>query len=1287
MDEGTRIQVTLARRMFDPHRRRSGRRHHRHQPFAHGRRGALRLRAACRLRGAGHVRLALLAGAWAWVGCGPQALDWVEEDGYRWAELRVSGADEPGFERLDPSETGITFENVVTEAQFIENSHYLNGSGVAVGDVDGDGRVDIYFAGMDGPNELWRNLGGWKFEEVAEEAGVAAEGRFSTGAVFADVDGDRDLDLLVNALGGPNALFVNDGTGHFTDGTEAAGLASTLGSMSMTLADIEGDGDLDLYVVNNKVATVQDLFPPDVLQPRNIYVQTEDGFEVLPEWREHYTLGEVQGGMVPRLELAEPDRLYLNDGTGAFTPVSFTDGRFLDEAGEPLAEAPLEWGLAARFHDMDGDGDPDLYVCNDFHSPDHIWINDGNGHFRMLPPLAMRSTSFASMGVDFSDVDRDGRTDFFVVEMLSREQHLRMKQASGGVPDPQFAGRIDNRPQKPRNTFYLNRGDGTWAEAAQYAGIDASGWSWGAAFLDVDLDGYEDLLIGTGHFYDAMDKDAAQRTGPIDWRQRLLVFPPLRLPNVAFRNRGDATFEEVGEAWGFAGEEDISHGMAAADLDEDGDLDLVTNRLGAVTGVYRNEGRGPRLAVRLRGRTPNTDGVGTRIRVSGGALPPQTKEIAAGHAYLSGSEALASFAAAEGEMSIDVTWRSGAVSRVDGVRANRVYEIDEPVGAGTATVAADGAGRAGSEVPLFEDVSGRLGHRHRENAFDDFAQQPLVTWRLSQGGPGVAWGDVDGDGDADALVGGGGGAGLSVFRNDGAGNFSPDRGAGGGPATGPATTPGDHTGLLVLPGQAGAAVVVGTATYDGTDRTAPSAAVLRAAPSGMTAAQRLPEATSSTGPLAAADYDRDGDLDLFVGGRVVPGQYPVAATSRLFLEEDRRYVLDEANAGALAGVGLVSGAVFTDVDADGDPDLALALEWGPLRLFLNRDGRFEEATADFGLAPHTGWWNGVTAGDLNEDGLPDLIATNRGLNSEYRASPEFPATVYHEDLDNDGFRDVIEARYDAFTRSMVPIRRLLTLAGGLPFLRGRIQGHEHYGRLSVGEILGQPADLLPTVEAATLAHTVFLNRGGSFEAVALPREAQLAPAFHAGVADMDGDGHEDVFLSQNLFALRGEGDREDGGRGLWLRGDGTGALTPVTGQRSGIAVYGEQRGAAFADYDADGRVDLLVSQNAAQTKLYRNVGARPGVRVRLRGGPGNPAGIGTALRLEYADGTLGPLREVRAGGGYWSQDDVVQVLGLAAEPTAVRVRWPDGSETVTPLGGPPPLEVTIDATGALAARR
>ena len=469
-----------------------------------------------------------------------------------------------------------------------------------------------------------------------------------------------------------------------------------------------------------------------------------------------------------------------------------------------------------------------------------------------------------------------------------------MKQIVGGVADPQFAGRILNRPQKPRNTLYLSRGDGTWKEAAQFAGLDASGWSWGSTFMDVDLDGFEDLLIGTGHFYDAMDKDAAQRVGSMDWRQRILGFPPLRLSNVAFRNRGDLTFEEVGEAWGFAGDEDITHGMAAADLDGTGTW--TSSR----TGCWRPRGCTGTWAGRRAWRCGSSAGDPTRPASARGfasraaRLPAQTKEIVAGGLYLSGSEAMASFAAGEGEMTLEVVWRDGTTSRVEGVRANRIYEIRQPAAGGAAAPAASGATE--SEAPLFDDVSALLGHRHREKRVRRLRAAAARHLASGTGRPGVAWSDIDADGDTDALIGGGGGAGLSVFRGDGEGGFSPDRGARGGGAAGPAPSPGDQTGLVIVPGRDGATVVVGTATYDGTDRAAPSATALRVSGTGLREAQTLPAAESSTGPLAAADYDGDGDVDLFAGGRVIPGRYPVAATSRLFLNEGGRYVLDESNA-------------------------------------------------------------------------------------------------------------------------------------------------------------------------------------------------------------------------------------------------------------------------------------------------------------------------------------------------------------------------------------------------------
>ncbi|MCG8467129.1 MAG: VCBS repeat-containing protein [Gemmatimonadetes bacterium] len=1216
----------------------------------------------------------LLVGyAFLLVGCDAGALEWREADGYRWAELSPKGGDGDGFTRLDGSETGITFENVVTEEQYVENSHYLNGSGVALGDVDGDGRIDVYFASMDGPNALYRNLGGWRFEEIAAVAGVDAPGRFSTGATFADVDGDGDLDLLVTALGGPNALYRNDGSGSFTDVTAESGLESRLGSMSMALADVDGDGDLDLYVGNNKVATVQDLFPPDVLQPSNLYRWVDGEPEVVPEFREHYSVTAVGDGRVARAELAEPDRFYLNDGTGRFTPVSFTDGAFLDADGAPLVEAPRDWALSVRFHDMDRDGDPDLYVCNDFHSPDHIWINDGTGRFRALDDVAMRSTSFASMAIDFSDIDRDGDWDFFLAEMLSRRHQRRMKQMSGGLPDPAFAGRIATRPQKPRNTLYVSRGDGTYAEAALYAGVAASEWSWGTAYVDVDLDGYEDLLIGTGHFYDAIDKDAARRTESVDWRRRLTVFPSLRLPNVAFRNRGDLTFEDASREWRLEGEEDISHGLATGDLDGDGDLDVVMNRLLAPAAVLRNDATAPRVAVRLRGEGPNTTGVGALVRLLGGAVPEQSKEIAAGGGYLSGSDSQAAFAAGDGPMTLVVAWRSGRVSRIEGVEANRAYEIHESA----ATAASDAPPER--VTPMFEDVSARLGHAHQEDAFDDFDRQPLVPVRFSQSGPGLAWFDSDRDGDEDLFIGAARGGVAARFENDGAGGFLA--------ASGPAAAGRDQTGLLGSFDAGGRSILaVGASSLEVTTRDPSMGTVYAVGRGSPRAIQGLPPGDASAGPLASADTDGDGDLDLFVGGRLVPGRYPAAATSRLLLNDAGTFSSDARNEGLLEEIGLVSGAVFSDTDSDGDPDLVLAMDWGPIRVLLNQDGVFRDATAELGLEPYTGWWNGVATGDFDADGRPDIVATNRGLNTRFEASPEYPATIRHADFDNNGTWDAIETRYDPDARFDVPIRGLLTIGGALPALQRRIRGFEHYGGLSAGEVIGEPLRGAAVARATTLSHALFLNRGDSFEAAPLPAEAQLAAAFAVVVADFDADGAEDVFLGQNLFALRSEVDRDDAGRGLLLRGDGRGSLFPVSGSESGIAIYGETRSAAASDFDSDGRVDLVASQNGAATKLYRNTSSRPGLRVRLVGPRANPDAIGSAIRLRGAGG-LGPLREIQAGSGYWSQNGAVSVLGSPnGGATAVWIRWPDGSETETEVPGGS-LEVTIDAAGGLLAAR
>ncbi len=1233
-----------------------------------GPKGLRRLGGARRLGGL--RRLAALVGVLALAACDraePPA-EWTDEGPARWRPLdvRERGA---GFTLIDAPRAGIGFINRVAEERRYENRISAEGAGVAVGDVDGDGRPDLFFAATEGMSALYRNLGRWRFEDVTATAGVALEGVWARGAVLADVDGDRDLDLLITVHGAANRLFLNDGAGVFSESPDG-GFAAALGSGTAALADIDGDGDLDLYVANYKTVQADDLFSPAQTSLERLRPDEAGVVRLPPELEGHYRV-EFDGRFVRRWELGERDELYLNDGSGRFEEAPLAGGRVLDEAGIPLAEPPRDWGLTARFHDWDLDGDPDLYVANDFTSPDQVWLNRGDGTFQAASEAAIRTTSLSSMAVDFSDVERDGDMDLVTTDMLARDAGRRLSQVPSFIPGPDPPGRFATRSQVNRNALQLARGDGTFAEAAYHAGIAASDWTWGALFVDVDLDGYEDLLVTTGHPWDQLDGDTNRRLaaapGAVPWQRHLSVFPPLAQPNAAFRNRGDATFEDLTERWGFGPDDDISHGIASGDLDGDGDLDVVATRLDRPPALYRNDAGAARVAVRLAGEPPNTRGIGARVRLRGHPAGEQTKEVAAGGSYLSSSDPTVAFAAAAGEMELIVDWPDGRRTRLAGVRANRLYDVRQE--------AAQARGRGGPATAPethFIDASAVLGHEHVETAFDDRSRQPLLPISLSRLGPGVTWLDADGDEDPELYVGSGRGGALARFHNrDGVLVADP-------PGLAAAY---DQTTVLGSPRSRGGGptvqdLLVGQSPYEAAspEEARGAASVLRLPLTGAAAGSPepvLPFERDATGPLAQADVDGDGDLDLFVGGRVIPAVYPVAPSSRLLLAEGDRLVADSALSAPFEGVGLVSGAVFSDVDQDGDPDLALAIEWGPVRLFRNDGGRFTEATESSGLAPHTGRWNAVTAGDFDGDGYPDLVATGWGTNTEHSMYPP-PYRLLYGDLDRDGTLDLVEA-VRASGGETRPLRRRDELARGLRFIDRFMGGHTRYAASTLDEILGAAMSRAGRLEAATLRHTLFLNRRTHFEPVPLPAEAQLAPSFGVAVADLDGDGAEDLFLAQNFYAAGPGTPRYDAGRGLWLRGDGRGGLTPVPGQVSGIRVYGDARGAAVADYDRDRRVDLAVAQNGAATRLYRNVGAKPGLLVRLSAGPGNPEAIGATLRLVYDDGR-GPAREIRSGGGYWSRDDAAQTLGMRGRPRALWVRWPGGRESEIELEGEP-LEV------------
>ncbi len=1151
--------------------------------------------------------------------------------------LGCENSTSPLFERLPSEVTGVDFVNQVPDDSLIGPDEYdflFSGGGVAAGDVNNDGWTDLYFTSNVTSNALYLNEGGLEFREVTEEAGVAAAQRWSTGVSFVDINQDGLLDIYL-CVGGPktgtpksraNRLYLNQGIGadgspSFEEASKTYGLADSSYTKQAAFFDYDRDGDLDVYLLNTATQA-----------------------------RSRISLGRrLKDG-----QASDTDRLYRNNGDGTFTDVS-------EKAGIQIEGH----GLGVAISDINKDGWPDVYAANDFISNDLLYVNNGDGTFTNRIDDYIRHQSYSSMGVDVADVNNDAWNDIMVLDMLP-PGNQRNKTMSRFFDQSTFEKALQTgyEPQYVRNMLQLNngstpRGGLSFSEIGQLAGVDATDWSWAPLLADYDNDGDRDLFVSNGYGKEMADLDFGQKHreimafGTEEANRKKLSklienLPRLSLPNYFFENEGEITFTNRTGEW-ITEREGITTGASIADLDQDGDLDIVTNNVGEEARILENHARSRdsshALRVDLHGPVGNRGGLGAKLTLYHSGQT-QYYEHYPYRGYQATVEPIAHFGLGADSTadSLSVLWPDGKTQLLRNVSAG---ELDLQYEAASAPDSSKRHLRTDTDSLSFRAVNDKRGllYEHSEHDVNEFERTPILPHKLSKDGPALAVGDVDGNGRDDVLVGADRGHPSVLFRQTADGQFQRDSLAG--------STRYEDRGALFFDADGDGdrdLYVVSGGPVRALDSTAYQDRLYRNDGGGTLRRVEgtLPEIRAGGSVVTAADYDQDGDLDLFVGGRVRPGEYPRPPRSFVLRNDSEDGELaftdvTETVAPALIRPGLVTDALWTDFNEDGRVDLMVVGEWMPVSVFKNdKDDGFTEVTEESGLEGTSGWWMSLAAGDFDEDGDTDYVAGNLGLNTRYEAAPGAPVQIHAKDYDENGQIDPVLTYVVNGTRYPVPRRD--EMIAQIPGLKARFPMYEKYATASFSEAFTDEERAAAYVKEAARFETSYLENegGGTFSVRALPRSVQIAPVFGMETGDFDGNGHLDLLMVGNWYAPNIRTGRADAFVGAHLHGDGTGQFSVRNGTENGFYVDGDAKATARVA-TGNGSSLVLVTQNSDSLKAFRSPRLDSMRTVQLR--PLDQSAV-----LHFTDGRTRQA-EFYYGSSYLSQSSRV----LRVPPDVVRV--------------------------------